>query len=102
MVNNNYPLYDVPYLVREANDSYMSKKRHKIEEQNQAIVDAYFIERDKGLSAEAARKMVAQKHGIPTIRVNHCLRWFYQEAVRRGKFSFLIKFPPAKEHIVHY
>ena len=52
----DYPLYDVPYLVREANDSYMSKKRHKIEEQNQTIVDAYFIERDKGLSAESARK----------------------------------------------
>ncbi len=102
MSNNNCPLYDVPYLVREANDSYMSKKRHKIEEQNQAIVDAYFIERDKGLSAEAARKMVAQKHALPTIRVNHCLRWYYQEAVRRGKFSFLIKFPPAKEHIVHF
>ena len=98
----SFPLYDVPYLVREANDSYMSKKRHKIEVQNQAIVDAYFIERDKGLSAEAARKKAAQKHGIPTIRVNHCLRWYYQEAVRRGKFSFLIKFPPAKEHIVHF
>ncbi len=102
MSNNNCPLYDVPYLVREANDSYMSKKRHKIEEQNQAIVDAYFIERDKGLSAEAARKTAAQKHGIPTIRVYHSLRWFYQEAVRRGKYSFLIKFPPAKEHTVHF
>ena len=98
----DYPLYDVPYLVREPNNSYMSQTRHKIEVQNQAIVDSYFIERDKGLSAEAARKTAAQKHGIPTIRVNHCLRWYYQEAVRRGIFSFLIKFPPAKEHIVHF
>ena len=32
-----YPLYDVPYLVREANDSWMSQKRHEIEVRNQAI-----------------------------------------------------------------
>lgn len=98
----DYPLYDVPYLVREPNDSYMSLMRHKVEVQNQAIVDAYFIERDKGLSAEYARKIVAQKHSIPTIRVHHCLRWYYQEAVRRKKYDFLIKFPPTKEHIVHF
>ena len=95
-------LYDVPWLVREPNNTYMSAKRHQIELKNQAIVDAYFIERDKGLSAESARKTAAQKHGIPTIRVYHSLRWFYQEAVRRGRYSFLIKFPPAKEHIVHF
>ena len=98
----NYPLYDVPYLVRDPNDTYMSQTRHKIEVQNQTIVDAYFIARDKGLSAESARKTAAQKHGIPTIRVYHSLRWFYQEAFRRVKYSFLIKFPPAKEHIVHF
>ena len=49
-------LYDVPYLVREPNDSYMSLVRHKIEVQNQAIVDDYFITRDKGASAQKAKK----------------------------------------------
>ena len=102
MVNNLYPLYDVPYLVRDPNDNYMSAGRSRIRQFNQAVVDDYFIARNKGLSAESARKMAAQKHGIPTIRVYHSLRWFYQEAVRRGKYSFLIKFPPAKEHIVHF
>ena len=98
----DYPLYDVPWLVREPNNSYMSQTRHKIEVQNQAVVDDYFIARANGATAHEARVEVATKHGIPTIRVNHCLRWFYQEAVRRGKYSFLIKFPPAKEHIVHF
>ena len=102
MQENHYPLYDVPYLVREPNNSYMSLTRHKIEVQNQAIVDDYFIERDKGTTAPEAQKMVAQMHGISTIRVNHCLRWYYQEAVRRKRYDFLIKFPPAKEHIVQF
>ena len=98
----NYPLYDVPYLVRPSNGTYMSKKRHEIEEQNQAIVDAYFIERDKGTPAIWAQKIVAQKHGMYTKRVEYCLRWYYQEAERRKRYDFLIKFPPAKEHIVQY
>jgi hypothetical protein len=102
MNNQNYPLYDVPWLVREPNGTYMSLKRHEIEVRNQAIVDEYFIERDKGTSAEWARKIVAVKKGVAILRVNYCLRWFYQEAVRRGKYSFLQKFPPAKEHIVHF
>ena len=97
-----YPLYDVPYLVREPNASYMSLMRHVTEVQNQAIVDQYFIERDKGTSAEWAKKVVARKNGIAIMRVYYSLRWYYQEAVRRGKYSFLIKFPPAKEHIVHF
>ena len=46
-----YPLYDVPYLVRDPNDSYMSLARHQREVESQAIVDEYFIERDKGTSA---------------------------------------------------
>ena len=96
-----YPLYDVPYLVREANDSFMSLMRHQIELRNQAIVDDYFIERDKGTSAEWAKKLVAKKNGIAIFHVQHCLRWFYQEAVRRGKITFLQKFPPSEEHIVH-
>ena len=97
-----YPLYDVPYLVREANDSYMSWIRHQIEVENQAIVDEYFIERDKGTSAGWSKKLVARRHGIAIIRVAFCLRWYYQEAVRRKKYSFLEKFPPSEEQIVQY
>ena len=89
-------------MVREPNNSYMSMARHKIEVQNQAIVDDYFIERDKGTTAELAKILVAQKNDIPVIRVQYCLRWYYQEAERRKKYDFLIKFPPAKEHIVHF
>ena len=102
MANETYPLYDVPWLVREANDSYMSQTRHKIELRSQTIVDEYFIERDKGTSAERAQKIVAIRNNIPKFRVQYCLRWFYQEAVRRGKITFLQKFPPSEEHIVHF
>jgi hypothetical protein len=80
----------------------MSWTRHKKEVQNQAIVDDYFIERDKGTSAERAQKLVALKHGIAIIRVEYSLRWYYQEAVRRKKYGFLQKFPPEKEHIVQF
>ena len=93
-----YPLYDVPWLVREPNDSYMSLMRYKIELRNQAIVDDYFIERDKGTSAEWAQKIVAIQNGIAIHHVQFCLRWFYQEAVRRGKYTFLQKFPLSMEH----
>lgn len=98
----DYPLYDVPYLVRDHNDSYMSQTRHKVEAENQTIVDQYFIERDKGASARKAKNLVAVHYGISTRRVKHCLRWFYQEAVRRGKYNFLQKFPPSEEHIVRF
>ena len=97
-----YPLYDVPYLVREPNDSFMSYMRHKREVENQAIVDDYFIERDKGTSAGWAKKLVARKNDICIMRVEYCLRWYYQEAVRRKKFSFLQKFPPSEEQIVQF
>ncbi len=97
-----YPLYDVPYLVREPNDNFMSKLRHNIEVENQAIVDEYFIERDKGTSAGWSKKMVARRHDIAIMRVEYCLRWYYQEAVRRKKYSFLQKFPPSEEQIVQY
>jgi len=97
-----YPLYDVPWLVREANDSYMSIMRRAVEIRNQAIVDDYFIERDKGTSAKLAQKMVAKKHRIAIFQVRNCLRWFYQEAARRGKITFLQKFPPLGEHIVPF
>ena len=102
MTNDQYPLYDVPWLVREPNDSYMSLMRYKIELRNQAIVDDYFIERDKGTSAEWAQKIVAIQNGIAIHHVQFCLRWFYQEAVRRGKITFLQKFPPTEEHIVQF
>ena len=95
---NRYPLYDVPWLVREPNDSYMSLMRHKIEVRNQAIVDDYFIERDRGLSAEEARKVVAEKHGISLQRADRIIRWFFEEAKKREKYDFLIKFAPLEEH----
>lgn len=97
----SYPLYDIPYLVREPNDSYMSAKRHEIEVRNQAIVDDYFMERVNRSPAETALDVAAKKNEIPIIRVKYCLRWYYQEAVRRKKYDFLIKFPPEQEHIVH-
>ena len=94
-----YPLYDVPYLVREANDNYMSAKRHEIELRNQAVVDDYFIARDRGVTAEEARKQVAEKHQIKSRRVFVILIWFYKEAEKRKKIDFLEKFSPLKEHI---
>ncbi len=97
----SFPLYDIPYLVREPNDSYMSAKRHEIEVRNQAIVDDYFMERVNRSPAETALDVAAKKNEIPIIRVKYCLRWYYQEAVRRKKYDFLIKFPPEQEHIVH-
>jgi hypothetical protein len=100
--SSNYPLYDVPYLARGANDLYMSKKRHEIEVFNQSVVDDYFLERDRGAPEVEARKRVAQKRGFPIIKVEFCLRWYYQEAVRRGKITFLQKFPPSEEHIVQF
>lgn len=60
---------------------------------NQAIVDDYFIERDKGLNHRQARIEVAKKHHITTAEVERARIWFYQEAKRRKKFNFLQKFP---------
>ena len=81
---STYPLYDVPYLVRDPNDFRMSKKRHEIEVKNQAVVDDYFVARDKGISAYEARMQVATKHGITPKRVIKILKWFYEEA-KKGK-----------------
>ena len=89
----SYPLYDIPYLVREPNDYFMSKERYKIEVFNQAVVDDYFIARDKGLNHRQARIEVGMKYRITEIDVEHCRIWFYQEAKRRKKFDFLEKFP---------
>ena len=98
----DFPLYDVPYLVREPNDSYMSKLRHATEVENQAIVDDYFVARANCISSGCAIKDVAKRRGITSKRVVYSLRWYYQQAVRRGKYSFLQKFPPSEEHIVHF
>ena len=95
---SEYPLYDIPYLVRDPNDFRMSAKRHEIEVRNQAVVDDYFIARDKGLTAHEARRQVAEKHGITTKRVIKILKWFYEEAKKRKKYDFLIKFSLSQEH----
>ena len=76
----DYPLYDVPWLVRDPNAYRMSAKRHQIEVRNQAVVDDYFIARDKGSSAREAREVVATKHGITTKRVQTIIVWFFNEA----------------------
>ena len=94
----SYPLYDVPYLVRDPNEHRMSKKRHEIEVRNQAVVDDYFVARDKGVSAYEARKMVAEKHGITTKRVQTIIVWFFNEAKKRKKYDFAIKFALEVEH----
>lgn len=78
-----YPLYDVPWLVRDPNEYRMSAKRHQIEVRNQAVVDDYFIVRDKGVSAHEARRLVAEKRGIKPRQVYHCFVWYFQEAKRR-------------------
>ena len=93
-----YPLYDVPYLVRDPNEFRMSKKRHEIEVKNQAVVDDYFVARDKGVSAYEAQMQVATKHGITTKRVIKILKWFYEEAKKRKKYDFLTKFSLSEEH----
>ena len=95
----DYPLYDVPYLVREANDFRMSEKRHQIEVRNQAVVDDYFVARDKGVSASEAQRQTAEKHQIKPKRLRIILVWFYREAKNRQKYDFLEKFSPDKEHI---
>ena len=96
---STYPLYDVPYLVREANDSYMSANRRRIRQFNQAVVDDYFVARDKGVTAHEARRQVGEKYQIKPKRVRIILVWFYREAKNRKKYDFLEKFSPDKEHI---
>ncbi len=70
----------------------MSKKRHEIEVRNQAVVDDYFVARDKGVPAYEARMQVATKHGISHKRLHYIFVWFYREAKKRGKYYFLEKF----------
>ena len=94
----NYPLYDVPWLVRDPNDFRMSAERHQLELRNQAVVDDYFILRDKGLSAHDARHQVAEKHQLTAKRVYVIIHWFFNQARKRKKFDFLEKFLPLEEH----
>ena len=94
----NYPLYDVPWLVRDPNEYYMSKKRHELEVKNQAVADDYFIARDRGATAQEARRLVAKKHGMTLQRTDRIIRWFFEEAKKRRKFDFLQKFSPLEEH----
>ena len=98
METDSYPLYDVPWLVRDPNEFRMSAKRHEIEVRNQAVVDDYFILRDKGVSAHEARRQVANKHQMTAERVQIILRWFCNEAKKRKKYDFLIKFSLLEEH----
>ena len=98
METDSYPLYDVPWLVRDPNEYRMSAKRHEIEVRNQAVVDDYFIARDKGVSAHEARRQVAEKHQMTAERVQIILRWFCNEAKKRKKYDFLIKFSLLEEH----
>ena len=95
---NNYPLYDIPYIVRDPNDFRMSEARHAIELKNQAVVDDYFILRSKGASAPEARKQVAQKHQLTLQRLDRIIRWFYEEAKKRKKYDFLEKYSLVVEH----
>ena len=93
-----YPLYDVPYLVRDPNDFRMSKKRHEIEVRNQAVVDDYFVARDKGVPAHEARMQVAEQHQLTPERVYIIIKWFFNQARKRKKYDFLIKFSLEEEH----
>ena len=88
----------MPYLVRDPNEFRMSKKRHQTEVRNQAVVDDYFIARDKGASAHEAREVVATKHGIKPKRVYTIVKWFFNQARKRRKYDFLQKFAPFEEH----
>ena len=94
----SFPLYDVPYLVRDPNEYRMSVKRHQIELRNQAVVDDYFLARDQGLTAHEARKQVADKHQMTSEKVYCIVKWFFNQAKKRKKYDFLIKFAPLEEH----
>ena len=93
-----YPLYDVPWLVRDPNEYRMSAKRHEIEVRNQAVVDDYFVARDKGVSEKEAQRQTAEKHQLTTKQVYNIIKWFFHEAKKRKKYDFLIKFSLLEEH----
>lgn len=95
----NYPLYDIPWLVRQPNEKYNSQKRYLMECKNQSVVDTYFILRDQGLPSIEAQRQTAQKHQITTKQVYNILRWFFHEAKKQKKYDFLLKFALFEEHI---
>ena len=99
---NDYPLYDIPYLVRDPNDFRMSEKRNQIEVRNQAVVDDYFLARSKGISAHEARRQVAEKHQLTTHRTDRIIRWFFEEAKKRKKYDFLEQFWLLEIHKTDY
>ena len=84
-----YPLYDIPYLVRDPNDFRMSAKRHEIEVRNQSVV---VIARAQGLSAQEARQQVSDNHKISPLRFHYIFVCFYREAKKRKKYDFCEKF----------
>ena len=94
----SYPLYDIPYLVRDPNDFRMSARRHETEVRNQAVVDDYFIARNKGTPAHEAQKQVAEKHQITVKRFQRILKWFYEEARKQRKYDFLVEYALYEEH----
>jgi len=97
-----YPLYDVPYLVREANGRHGSARRHANDVKKQAVVDDYFILRDRGATSQEAREAVASKHQLTVERIDRIIRWFYEEAKKRKKYDFLEKFSPLREQITDF
>ena len=98
-MTNNGVLYDVPYIVREANDKHMSATRNRRRRFYQSVVDDYFIARANGLSGPDARFYSAKKHQIDSDRVEIILIWFYSEAEKLKKYDFLEKFSLAEEQI---
>ena len=98
-MNNNGVLYDVPYIVREANDKHMSAKRHRRRRYYQSVVDDYFIARSNGLSGQDARRYSAKRHHTHSERVKIILIWFYLEAEKLKKYDFLEKFSLVEEQI---
>ena len=94
----DYPLYDVPWLVRDHNEYRMSAKRHEIEVRNQAVVDDYFILRSKNVSAIEARRQTAEKHQLTSERVYVIVKWFFNQALKRKKYDFWEKFLPLEIH----
>ena len=98
MTNDEFPLFDVPWLVRDPNEYRMSEARHRIELRNQAVVDEYFMARSRGVKANEARRLVAEKFGMSSERVNVIIKWFFNQARKRKKYEFLEKFALEMEH----
>ena len=98
-MTNNGVLYDVPYIVREANDRYMSEERHRRRRYYQSVVDDYFVARANGLNGQDARGYSAKRHHTRPDRVKIILIWFFLEAEKMKKYDFLEKFSLAAEQI---